>query len=59
MKEFKYLFLQMQHQKISSNFIIMKVIIDHLVRETNLYAQQFIAKEDDNLRPHSLAMNWK
>ena len=34
-------------------------IIDHLVRETNLYAQQYIAKEGDNLRPHSLASNWE
>ena len=51
----------MQQQKISSNFIFMKVlgIIDHLVRETYLYAQQFIAKEGDNLRPHSLARNRK
>ena len=34
-------------------------IIDHLVRETNMYTQQYLAKEGDNLRPHSLARNWK
>ena len=31
-------------------------IIDHLVRETNLYAQQYITK-GDNLRPPSSARN--
>ena len=29
-------------------------IIDHIVTQTNLYAQQYIEREQNNLRPHSL-----
>ena len=34
-------------------------IIDHIVIQTNLYAQQFIEQHQNNLRPHSLVHQWK
>ena len=34
-------------------------IIDHIVLQTNLYAQQFIEQHQNNLRPHSLVHQWK
>ena len=34
-------------------------IIDHIVVQTNLYAQQFIEQHQNNLRPHSLVHQWK
>ena len=34
-------------------------IIDHIVTQTNLYAQQYIEREQNNLRPHSLVKQWK
>ena len=34
-------------------------IIDKIVTETNLYAEQFIEKEHGNLRPQSLVHQWK
>ena len=34
-------------------------IIDHIVIQTNLYAQQFIKQHQNNLRPHSLVHQWK
>ena len=34
-------------------------IIDHLVVQTNLYAQQFIEREHNNLRPNSLVHEWQ
>ena len=33
--------------------------IDHIVVQTNLYAQQFIEQHQNNLRPHSLVHQWK
>ena len=37
---------------------ITEEIIDHIVEQTNLYAQQFIAEQHD-LRTHSLIHQWK
>ena len=34
-------------------------IIDHIVTQTNLYAQQYIEREQNNLRPHSVVKQWK
>ena len=34
-------------------------IIEHIVIQTNLYAQQFIEQHQNNLRPHSLVDQWK
>ena len=34
-------------------------VIDRIVTETNLYAEQFIEKEHRNLRHHSLVHQWK
>ena len=34
-------------------------IIDHIVVQSNLYAQQFIEQHQNNLRPHSLVHQWK
>ena len=34
-------------------------ITDHIVIQTNLYAQQFIEQHQNNLRPHSLVHQWK
>ena len=34
-------------------------IIDHIVTQTNLYAQQYTEREQNNLRPHSLVKQWK
>ena len=33
-------------------------IVDHMVTETNRYAEQFLDKERDNLRPHSVMCQW-
>ena len=37
---------------------ITEDIIDHVVTQTNLYARQYLEKERNNLRPHSLAHQW-
>ena len=34
-------------------------IIDKIVTETNMYAEQFIENEYGNLRPHCLVHQWK
>ena len=33
-------------------------IVDHMVTKTNRYAEQFLDKERDNLRPHSVMRQW-
>ena len=33
-------------------------IVDHMVTETNRYAEQFLDKERDNLRPHFVMRQW-
>ena len=38
---------------------ITEDIIDHIVTQTNLYAQQYIDREQNNLRPYSLVKQWK
>ena len=38
---------------------ITEDIIDHIVTQTNLYAHQYIDREQHNLRPHSLVKQWK
>ena len=34
-------------------------IIDHMVIQTNLYAEPYMQGQQNNLRPHSLAHQWK
>ena len=38
---------------------ITEQIIDHIVIQTNLYAQQFTVQHENHLRPHSLVHQWK
>ena len=43
----------------SFKLYITDQIIDHIVMQTNLYAQQFIEQYQNNLRPHSMVHHWK
>ena len=38
---------------------ITEELIDHIVTQTNLYAAQFIAREQQTLKPHSRGHEWK
>ena len=34
-------------------------MIDYIVTQTNLYAAQYLEKEQGNIRPHSFIHEWK
>ena len=47
---------------IAQNFFKLYIgegIVDHIVTQTNLYAETYIERERQNFRPHSLVKEWR